>query len=120
MNLKELVNEFGALKFWIGAIIFGTLTLNGVYQFLRDAPAIVNANTSHIQLHHDSLAELSDAVETFQVHSAQEEELFREQVDRLDRLDSNVDYLVCLRTERARELDNLPSLRNCEEVLLNR
>lgn len=120
MSVKDLVNEFGALKFWVGAIMVGTahieqhhtLTLNGVYQFLRDAPAIVNSN--------DSLIDLSTAVESFQAHVAEEEELFREQVERLDKLDANVDYLVCLRTERARELETLPPLRNCEEVLLNR
>lgn len=94
------------------AIIAGSgLTVNGVYQFLKDAPAIVNANTREIRLHHDSIAQNSEFTVSMEQHLASDDSANASR-------DRKLDYLVCLRTERARELRGDPALRDCDAELL--
>lgn len=94
------------------AVLFGGgFGINGVVQFIRDAPAIVNANTREIRMHHDSLVDLADIVQHVEEH------LEAEDAANLGR-DRKLDYLVCIRTERARELRDEPALTECDLALL--
>ena len=96
----------------IAALITASgLTVNGVYQFLKDAPAIVNANTREIRFHHDSIAQNSEFAVSMEQHLAADDSANASR-------DRKLDYLVCLRTERARELRGDPALRDCDAELL--
>ena len=102
----------------VAVMALSGLTVNGVYQFLKDAPAIVSANTRvsnanarEIARHHDSIAQNSE----FSVAAAQH--LAADDSANSSR-DRKLDYLVCLRTERARDLRGDPALRDCDAELL--
>ena len=123
MSIRNLIDEWGALQkafAVLAAVVTLTLVLNGVVQFLKDAPAIVDSNARHVTLHHDSIGGLYQAVEAqgtvaqhVEEHLATEDSANRER-------DRKLDYLVCIRIERKRELDSLPALSDCDADLLNR
>ena len=127
MTLKEIIAEVGALKFFIGVIVLATLSLNGMVQFLKDAPAIVNSNTARlgaveveVSQHHDSILDNSDALAAYQAHTLADDTVNAAQAQAIVQLVQGQDYLICLRQERAAELDSILFTRDCGLELINR
>jgi len=92
-------------------LIISAGVVNGVYQFLKDAPAIVNANAREVRFHHDSIAANTAFQETVTEHLAHEDSADASR-------DRKLDYLICLRTERARERRGDVPMRDCDAELL--
>jgi hypothetical protein len=120
-KLMALIDGWGLLTksvVVLGGLVAIVLGLNQAWMFIRDAPAVVSANAEHVDMHHDSIGDLYSAVEAQQtVAQHVDEHLTRYDSANAER-DRKLDYLVCLRIERKRELDSLPPLRDCDAELL--
>jgi hypothetical protein len=120
-KLKALIDGWGLFTksiVAVGGIVAIVLGLTQAYQFIRDAPAVVESNSAHVVMHHDSIEELYGAMTAQQTIAEHvDEHLVRNDSANKAR-DRKLDYLVCLRIERKRELDSLPPLRDCDAELL--
>ncbi len=123
MGLIELVRALTGRQ--RGGVVVTVLTmfglsLTGIVGFVQDAPELLGANSRGIAENTTAIGELAAAVavnqnaivdltqmaRSIQAHFAEEAaaDLVR---------DRKLDYLICLRTERARELDGLPPTQDC-------
>ena len=120
-KLKTLIDGWGLITksvVVIGGLIVIILGAHSAWEFIRDAPAVVESNASHVTMHHDSIADLYGAVQA-QGTVAQHVDEHLIQYDSANQArDRKLDYLVCLRMERKRELDSLPPLHDCDAELL--
>lgn len=120
-KIKELAAAWGALRTIVGAVIVlivAASALRGAFDFLKEAPAIVNANAREMRSHHDSIADLFETTQAQAVFSDHIEEHLEAADSANASRDRQLSYLVCLRTERRRELDSMPALRDCDAELL--
>ena len=120
-KLKTFIDGWGLITksvVVIGSLIAIILGAHSAWEFIRDAPAVVESNASHVTMHHDSITELYGAIQA-QGTVAQHVDEHLTQTDSAGKSrDRKLDYLVCLRLERKRELDSLPPLRDCDAELL--
>lgn len=96
------------------------LSLTGILGFLQDAPELLTANSRAIAGNTSAIGELTSAVAVnqeaiFDLSSMAQsiQEHFTEEAAANLVRDRQLTYLVCLRTERARELDGLPPAQDC-------
>lgn len=109
------------------------LSLSGILGFVQDAPALLSANsrasaenTSAIAENTLAIGELAAAVAVNQnaiadltIMARSIEAHFTEEAAADLVRDRKLDYLICLRTERARELEGLPPAEDCFALSLS-
>jgi hypothetical protein len=120
-KFKALIDGWGLFTKSVAALGVVVVTIVGAHsawEFIRDAPAVVNANAAHVDMHHDSIEELYGALTAQQSIAEHVDEHLLQYDSANAARDRKLDYLVCLRIERKRELDSLPPLRDCDAELL--
>lgn len=102
------------------------LSLTGILGFLQDAPELLSANSrasadntlaigelaAAVAVNQNAIADLTIMARSIEAHFTEEA------ASNLVR-DRKLDYLICLRTERARELDGLPPAEDCFALSLS-
>lgn len=104
----------------LGAAVAVLVAAAGTIVFLREGPEVVESNASaieavseHVAFHHDSLASLTEIAAAIERHLEAEEEADHVRDSIMRAQARRTEYLVCLREQRARELDGLAVTRDC-------
>ena len=104
----------------VGVFAAAGLSLTGILGFLQEAPELLSSNSRAIAENTDAIGELTTAVSVNQEAigdlSAMAQSIqshFTEEAAANLVRDRQLTYLVCLRTERARELEGLPPVQDC-------
>ena len=135
MSLKNAALQLSTIErlFVIAVIIFGAgVSVATTWTAIQESPQLLNqaisvANESmdstsslkmHVGMHHDSIVDLSIVVPQILEHFEIEEaaDIVRDSVIR--RYGERQEYLICLREQRALEVSDQPTTRNCADDLI--